>query len=119
MNDKMDGYEHYPRRRILWGVVLIAAGCMFLLDRMEIYDIGEIWHYWPMVISLAGLIEVLTARCVRDVTRGAMNVVIGIWLYACIDDLWGFNFANSWPVLMIAFGVCVFFNGMADRNKKS
>ena len=119
MNDNMTGSEPYPRKRILWGVVLIAAGCLFFLDRMEIYDIGEIWHYWPAVIALAGVIELLSARGMRDVTRGAMNVVGGAWLYACIEDLWGLNFANSWPILMIAFGVCVFFNGIADRSKKS
>ncbi len=119
MNDNMNGSEQYPRRRILWGVVLIAAGCMFLLDRMELYDIGDIWHYWPAAISLAGLIEILTARGMRDVTRGAMNIVSGAWLYACIDNLWGLTFANSWPIMMIAFGVSVFFNGIADRSTKS
>jgi uncharacterized membrane protein HdeD (DUF308 family) len=121
MNDMMNtnGNEQYPRKRILWGITLIVAGVLFLLDRMDIYDVGDIWHFWPVMMSIAGLIEVLTARSMRDVTRGAMNIVIGMWLYACIEDVWGFNFANSWPILLIAFGINVFLNGIVERNRKS
>lgn len=118
MNKNWNGSDQYPRKRVLWGVILIAAGCMFLLDRMDIYEIGDIWRYWPAVISIAGLIEILTARGMRDISRGTMNVVVGLWLYACIENIWGLTFGNSWPVLMITFGIGVFLNGIADRNQK-
>ena len=108
-----------PIKHVLWGIVLIAAGCLFLLDRMDLYEVEDIWRYWPIVISIAGVIEMVSARNIRGVTAGLMNIVVGVWLYACIEDLWGLNFGNSWPVLVIAFGVNVFITGIFGRSNKS
>jgi hypothetical protein len=104
---------------MLWGFVLIGAGVLFLLDRMDIYEVSEIWRFWPAFIALAGAIEILSARRVQDVTRGMMNIVVGFWLYASIENLWGLTFGNSWPILMIAFGITVLINGFSDRSKTS
>lgn len=119
MNNHLNSGDGHSRKRMLWGIVLIVAGCLFLLDRMDIYEVSDIWRYWPIVISLAGLIEILSARSMRDVTRGTMNIVVGVWMYACIEGLWGLDFGNSWPILVIAFGANVFMTGVADRNKQS
>jgi hypothetical protein len=110
---------HHDRKRILWGVVLIVVGGLFLVDRMDIYAVGEIWRFWPFVIAIAGLVEVLSATRFRHVTRGLLNIVLGIWLYAAIENLWGWSFRNSWPVLMIAFGITVVLNGLVEHFQKS
>jgi len=117
--EHIDGGEHRPRKRVLWGVILIGAGCLFLIDRMDIYEVGEIWRFWPAIIALAGLIEILSAARVKHVTRGFLNIMAGIWLYASIENLWGWTFGNSWPVMMIAFGIAVTVNGLADHIRKS
>lgn len=119
MNDNMIGGSRHNRRRVLWGITLIGAGCLFLLDRLDMYDMGEIWRYWPLWMSMAGLIEMISAIDVRDVTRGLIKVVAGAWIYACINNLWGLDFGNSWPILMIAYGLCELLNGVASRNKQS
>jgi hypothetical protein len=119
MSRYMDNGEYRPRKRLLWGMILIGAGCLFLLDRMDIYEVDEIWRYWPALIALAGLVEILSATCIKHVTHGFLNIVIGCWLYASIENLWGLTFGNSWPILMIAFGITVAVNGLTDQIQKS
>jgi predicted membrane protein len=48
--------------RIIWGVILIAVGFLFLLDQMEVFDfsIGEfISDFWPLFLIIAGLIIII------------------------------------------------------------
>ena len=104
---------------MLWGVILIGAGCLFLVDRMDIYEVGEIWRFWPAIIAMAGVVEILSATRFKHVSSGFLNIVVGFWLYASIENLWGCTFGNSWPILMIAFGITVAMNGLADHIRKS
>ncbi|HSY29237.1 MAG TPA: DUF5668 domain-containing protein [Burkholderiaceae bacterium] len=119
MSEYLENGEQRPRKRMLWGMILIGAGCLFLVDRMDIYEVGEIWRFWPAVIALAGVVEILSATRFKHVTSGFLNIVAGFWLYASIENLWGWTFGNSWPILMIAFGITVAMNGLVDQAKKS
>ena len=107
------------RKRIFWGLLLIGAGCIFLLDRMDIVDIEEFWRYWPLLIVLSGLVDVLSASKFKHVTKGLFEMVLGAWLYASIENLWGLTFGSSWPILLIAYGVTVAADGVADHFGKS
>jgi hypothetical protein len=103
------------RKRIFWGLLLIGAGCVFLLDRMDIVDIEEIWHYWPLVISLSGLVDILSASKFKHITNGFFEMVLGVWLYASIENLWGLTFGTSWPILLIAYGASIAAEGVANH----
>lgn len=107
------------RKRIFWGLLLIGAGCLFLLDRMDIVDIEEIWRYWPLLIVLSGLVEILSASKFKHVTKGFFEMVLGVWLYASIESLWGLTFSTSWPILLIAYGVAIAADGAVDHFGKS
>ncbi|HXA47820.1 MAG TPA: DUF5668 domain-containing protein [Burkholderiaceae bacterium] len=119
MSSELECSTHHNRKRTLWGVVLIAVGVLFLLDRMDIYQVSEIWRLWPFVIAVAGLVEILSATRLRHVTRGLLNIVLGLWFYAAIENLWGWTFGNSWPILMIVFGISVVLNGLVEHFQKT
>jgi len=119
MSEYLKNGEHRPRKRMLWGVILIGAGCLFLVDRMDIYEVDEIWRFWPAIIAMAGVVEILSATRFKHVTSGFFNIVLGFWLYASMENLWGWTLGNSWPILMISFGITVAMNGLADQIQKS
>jgi hypothetical protein len=121
MSSQLDRGTHHDRKRILWGVILIAAGGLFLVDRMDMYNVDWRfygWHIWPIFIAIAGLVDVLSATRFRHVSRGLLHIVLGLWLYVVIGNLWGWTFGNSWPVLMIAFGFSVVLNGLVEYFQK-
>lgn len=107
-----------PRRRLLWGLSLIAIGTAFLLDRMAWIDLSQYlglqtqwWHFFPLLLALGGAITVLSARSLRQVFKGLIHIVLGVWAFACLEHLGALSFDNSWPILLIAFGLQMLLRG--------
>lgn len=109
----LDPHDHgNPRRRLLWGATFVAVGSIFLLDRLALLDLTlylgpqtRWWYFVPLLVALGGLIAVVSAQSVRQVLKGLGHIVLGGWAFACLEQLWGLSFANSWPILLIAFGL--------------
>ena len=124
-NDLIAQRRRNPRASLLWGAALVLIGSVFLLDRFALLDLQQFlgpqahwWHFLPLLISLGGLIRLLSAQSARQVSRGLIRIVIGVWLYACLVPLWGLSFANSWPVLLVAFGVQMLVRGWHGRGNE-
>ncbi len=117
--DQLIENKRHARKRIIWGVILIAAGGMFMLERIDLLEISGLWHLWPLLMAVAGAVEVLSATRARHVIRGLNQIMIGTWVFACLENLWGFTLGNSWPVLLIGCGMAIAAEGLFAGNKKS
>lgn len=101
------------RDRAWWGLLLIAAGVVFLADRLGWLDAwATIATWWPLAVILAGVLR-LTARP-PDVRGAAVVGSIGLLLLAwrqdvLPDDLW----AYAVPVALIAVGAWLVFRPRA------
>lgn len=81
------------------GILLIAIGTTFLLDRMGYIDFHmTLSDYWPMALVLFGVARFINRR------RGVWLIIIGLWLQATTLHWWNLTFDSSWPLLLIAFG---------------
>ncbi|MDZ7343866.1 MAG: cell wall-active antibiotics response protein LiaF [candidate division KSB1 bacterium] len=50
-------------RRIIWGGLLILLGVLFLLDNLEVIDVGDlISRYWPLILVAIGLKMILAPK---------------------------------------------------------
>lgn len=98
---------HISRRRsqTMVGVSLIVLGTVFFLDQMDIVRMQDVWQYWPLMLVAGGLIRVIDPASPRDVASGCWTMLIGLWLYANFEGWYGINFGNSWPVLLIGWGI--------------
>jgi len=46
---------HYAKNNLLWGIILIFFGLLFLLDNFNIMDFGDIVStFWPVILILIG-----------------------------------------------------------------
>ena len=48
-----DGYYDGRRRSVIWPVLLIAAGVVFLLQNFGLLNWqmwGSVWQFWPVVL---------------------------------------------------------------------
>jgi hypothetical protein len=102
--------------RLLVGVVLVALGVVFLLDRLSVVDAGRlIGAYWPAVIVAAGVLQLVVAP--RAVTGALITIVIGLVLLAATTNLLGANvWQVFWPLALIAVGLAV-LGGMVTRGR--
>lgn len=120
-----DQHEYYAHKHLFWGLALIAAGGIFLSDRLDLVevDIAMLWHWWPALIALSGLSDIVFARRASQVIKGGFYIVLAIWLYACLEHLWGWTFRGTWPIILIAYGASMLlrgsFNLSKDNNQES
>ncbi|HBI67972.1 MAG TPA: hypothetical protein DDZ22_02800 [Massilia sp.] len=103
MGTENNGYRQ--RKQMMWGLVLIAVGVAFLLDRMDVLDIATLWHYWPLLLVVAGINQTIGYPSPREFTSGLWTVFIGLWLFAVFEGLWGLTFRNSWPLFILMWGL--------------
>jgi len=90
-------------------VILIAVGVLFLLDNLNVLDIGNFWEFWPVILIAVGLTK-LTGSNVQD--KSSASVLIGIGLLFLLlnfdivywDEIWQF-----WPLILILIGVSIIF----------
>ncbi len=47
------------RDSLVWGIVLIALGGVFLLDRLGLDAWDAVWKYWPVILIVWGASKVL------------------------------------------------------------
>ena len=110
--------DRRQRKRLFWGLALVAMGFAFLFDIQGIIDIGEIWRLWPFLLVIQGAADIIGGRTVDDTVKGGFHIVVGLWLYACIEHLWGFSFRTTWPVVLIAYGIGAIAAGSINLYKR-
>jgi predicted membrane protein len=101
--------------RLLIGVVLIALGVVYLLDRLGVAQAGAlIAAFWPLAIIAAGVLQMAVTRRIH---LGAVIVVlVGLALLASSLNLLSTNvWQLFWPVVLIALGV-LFLAGVVTRG---
>ncbi len=100
----------------MWGLVLIGFGVAFLLDRMGMFDISELWHYWPLLLVVVGINKMIGYPTAKDFTSGLWTTFIGLWLFAVFESMFGLNWFNSWPIPIIFAGVVMIIEPFIKRR---
>ncbi|SFM19139.1 LiaF transmembrane domain-containing protein [Rugamonas rubra] len=97
------------RKQLLWGMLLIVFGALVLLDRAELleldFDLRRIWHYWPWLLVVFGISDMLPPSSPRLFLNGLWKVFFAAWWYVSYEHVWGLSFRDSWPALLIAWGL--------------
>lgn len=90
--------------RLIAGVVLVILGIGALLDQFTTFNFGGfISDWWPMILVLVGLVQLLTRSA--PVAGALVLIVAGLVLEAGALDLFNVDFWQLfWPVLLIAIG---------------
>ena len=96
--------EMSSRRQLLWGLIVIAVGVVFLAD-IPLPPIGQFWRYWPFLVMAFGAVKLVPPTAPKHVLDGLCQIAFAAWFYVSFEHLWGLNFHNSWPILVIVAGV--------------
>jgi len=106
------------RKNLVFGLMLIAAGMYFMANDWIVITELRWWHWASGAIALSGFIELISAQNAAHVGRSVCTLVIAAWLYISAEHLWGWNFSNSWPLLLIGAGAQYLIGGMFSSDKK-
>lgn len=103
--------------QLTWGLGLVTAGSLFLMDKMGFVNAFDYWYLFPAMIALHGVIAIISGRTPAIKANGCFNLICAFWLYASIAHLWDWTFRTSWPLLIIAFGLRNIVCGLLTSKK--
>ncbi len=89
------------------GIMLVALGLWVALSRAGVVVWNGQWNLWPLILGGIGV-----ARFVQTPPgaprQGLLFLAAALWLF--IDQGGWLSLADSWPLLVIAFGLIIAFN---------
>ena len=88
----------------MWGIALIVLGLLFLFQRTGLVSWNMWMVWWPLVVSAIGLMQVITARRAKRVGDGVSLILMSGWFLLAANGWYGFTWANSWPLALVAVG---------------
>jgi len=95
------------------GLIMMALGTVFLLERFHVISTRQIWRLWPVTVIAFGLTRLLWPAGGR---RSIFWLLIGIWLQISTLRLFGLDFDDSWPLLIIFVGASFVFDALLPAS---
>ena len=90
---------------LIWGLMFILFGVMILGP----FRAEDAFSYWPFTVILLGVIKLLdpppSGGRPHSLRPGAWLLFIGLWGMVSEFALFGFDYSNSWPLVIIGFGL--------------
>ncbi len=99
-------------RRMIWGVVLMLYGGLFLMDRSGMLPPwAQEFRWWPLIVITIGLSKFIFPRSADDVGSAVTTTMLGMWFLVVANEWFGLEWQNSWPLALVAAGA-----GMVVRS---
>jgi predicted membrane protein len=121
MTDPNFSTSSAPRNRnatngAIWGAIICVIGAALLLDHMGYVAIDRIWRYWPMLLVIGGVQNVIQSG-----TRawGIVLLIAGILLQLGTLGVMHFSWGEVWPLLIIAAGGKMIWSSLESRKLRA
>jgi hypothetical protein len=103
--------------RLLWGLIVLALGVLWMLDNLGAINAWEIVLWWPLVALFWGLMVTfgIGRKKARPVS-GAIWCLVGL---VGLLNMFGFLSAtifDLWPLVFVAFGAALIWQSMRPRT---
>jgi hypothetical protein len=108
MNDVEPG-----KGNIVVGVMLVLVGLVIALDRAGVIQWSGMWSMWPLILGGIGLARFISTPA-GEPREGLIFMTAAAWLLA--SDAGWIPLEDSWPLLVIAVGLIIAFNGGHRRR---
>ncbi len=96
-----------------WGGVVLFVGVVLLLDHLGVVSAAGLWRFWPMILVLAGIVNILD-ECRR--MWGVILLCAGILLELGQFNLVHVTWALLWPLLVISAGLMLMWGSIRARR---
>ncbi len=110
----VSGTPRGPESGFLWGAVICIVGITFLLDRMGWIEAGRIFRFWPMILVLAGI---LNMRTPAGRGWGLILLIAGVLLQLNGLGLAHVRIWDLWPLIIIAVGLTLIWSSIEARRR--
>ena len=106
------------RPRVLIGLVLLAAGALFLLENLTGWHVT--WgRWWPVILIVVGISNLVRRNASRWV--GTVITAVGVLFLLDTLNIWGFRIEDIWrfwPVILLLLGAKILLGGRRARSRR-
>jgi hypothetical protein len=106
--------NRYFSRRFLIGGILILGGVLLFLMNIGIIARFPIWKFFPLLIIAGGISRLVVPY---ERAQGFWFLILGIWLQVSMLRLGGLTFGETWPAVLVAFGIFLIWQA-AERDAR-
>jgi hypothetical protein len=103
-------------QRMVFGLIVLVLGVLFLLDKLDLVDVGHIGDYWPLVFVAIGVGKVMQPPGARGRGAGLVFIVVGVWWTLSNLDVVAYDPIHFWPVLLILAGGSILWRAMQSSR---
>ena len=107
------------RQQLVWGILLIAVGCAVLAERAGYLELDihwvQLWRYWPWLLVISGVTKIIPPTTPRYLLNGLWEIFFAGWWYVSFNRIWGWGFGETWPALLVAWGVGMMLRPLLDN----
>lgn len=98
---------------LIWGLIIVLVGGALLLEHMGILPFGTVYRFWPLLLVLFGVMNILTQS---GRAFGFLLVAAGALLQLNKLGLLRLTFADIWPLAIIAVGLLLIWGSLETRG---
>jgi len=105
--------------RVIWGIVLAAAGVLFALNALEITKIDIFFDgWWTLFILIPCFVGLFTER---EKTGNIIGILVGVFLLLCSRDV--LDFSMAWklllPAIIFIIGIKMVLGAIFEKKSAS
>ena len=106
----MEFEDPVDRRHVAFGVIIMALGLLFLMDKLEMVQQAVLGLFWPGVLVAWGFKRIVwPSRPGREVGGVWMALTGGLLV---LDQLSIVHLRESWPLFVIIGGMLMIFRAL-------
>ena len=102
--------EHTPgrasRANIVFGLILVAVGGIFLLHNLGFHYFEQFWNLWPLALIALGLAKSFGGRA-DERTFGWVMMFLGVVFLARYTFGFDIRMRHWWPMILVIIGVSI------------
>jgi len=102
--------------RIAVGSILVVFGILLIMSNFGILEDIPFRDYWPMILVILGLLRMVRAPGRPGPPDGYWLLVIGLWLQWSVLRLYGLGFGDTWPALIVAWGISILWESLERKT---
>ncbi len=105
-----------PAPSLVAAVIIITVGVVLFLDRMGLADVGELFRYWPVLLMLLGVANLLKPEQSSRVGGTGLVIFGGLFLLHNLGYL-RVDWSTIWPLFIVGVGVLLLIRALEGRRQ--
>lgn len=91
--------------QLIAGLIIAGLGVALALERFSGLALHGLFHLWPLIVIGLGIARLAGAETAKQRSSGLLLVFLGGWFMINTLRLFGLDWGESWPLLLILLGI--------------